>query len=188
MVPDVQIRTEIDKRQKRLQLTRKANFADKPTHRNGFLRAVRVAILSHPMQTQMMCDGTGCLNQLRGIHVQILATMKITQKTDTPEQITNEMFKRQFTRPLSINLDTRRCEKFEFNLISNMRSGFHHIIKSEDQSIIRQHLGLCRVNCLTAMIIMRGEAFDFVELTLPAFVSKSDPLFPYLIEGKHHPR
>ena len=35
---------------------------------------------------------------------------------------------------------------------------------------------------------MRGEAFDLIELTLPAFVSKSDPLFPYLIEGEHHPR
>ena len=38
------------------------------------------------------------------------------------------------------------------------------------------------------MIIMRGEAFDFIELTLTAFVSKSDPPLAYLIEGKHHPR
>lgn len=89
---------------------------------------------------------------------------------------------------VSIDLDARECEKRQFNLIRDVRDGLHHIVKSENDAVIRQNLGLRCVNCLGLIATAHRQTFDASELTLPAFVLESDPSFPHLIKGKHHPR
>ena len=60
-------------------------------------------------------------------------------------RLRDEVFKRQIARPLPVDLNARRCEKLQFNLVRDVRRGVHHIVKPQDQSIICQHLGVCGV-------------------------------------------
>ena len=103
---------EADKRKERSQLTLKANLTDESVHGDGSLSAAGIAILSHPAKAKLMPNSASSLNQRRGIHVEILAAMEVTQEADAAEQIPDEVFKRQVVCPLSIDFDAGGCEKF----------------------------------------------------------------------------
>ena len=94
VMPDVQMLAEADKREKRFQFALKANLTNEPVHRDGALRASRSARYSDPAKTELMPDGTGRLDQRRGIYVEVLAAMEVTQETDAAEEIADEVFKR----------------------------------------------------------------------------------------------
>ena len=83
-----------DKREKRPQLTLKANLTDESGHRDGSLNTVGIAILSNPAKTELMLNSTGSLNQRRGIYVEVFAAMEVAQETDAAEEIAGEVFKR----------------------------------------------------------------------------------------------
>ena len=141
-----------------------------------------------PAKIALVFDSTGGFNQCAGIYIQILAAVEITQETDTPEQIAEEVFKRQVARPFPVDFDTGVCDKFQFNCIRDVRCVIHHVVKPKYQPIICEHLGFCGVNRLGLMVAISRKAFDFFELTLPAFASDPDTPFAYLVERKHHPR
>ena len=88
---------------------------------------------------------------------------------------------------MSVDFDTGGCDKFEFNRISRVGRGLHHIGEAEDSSFVRQGLGLCGVNCLGRVVLPRGEAFHLLQLAPSTSSSVADAPPTYLMEGVHHP-
>ena len=114
--------------------------------------------------------------------------MEVAQQTDTTEQIADEMFKPEIARPASSDLDTRRCEEFEFDPVRGVRGGLHHIVRTEDYPFARQHLRLRRVDHLRRVIFAYWETFDAIKTAPSTFTRKSDAFLPHLVEGEYHPR
>ena len=114
--------------------------------------------------------------------------MEVAQQTDTTEQIADEMFKPEIARPASSDLDTRRCEEFEFDPVRGVRGGLHHIVRTEDYPFARQHLRLRRVDHLRRVIFAYWETFDAIKTAPSTFTRKSDAFLTHLVEGEYHPR
>ena len=114
--------------------------------------------------------------------------MEVAQQTDTTEQITDKVFKPEIARPASSDLDTRRCEEFEFDPVRGVRGGLHHIVRTEDYPFARQHLRLRRVDHLRQVAFTCGETFDAIKTAPSTFTRKSDAFLAHLVEGEYHPR
>ena len=115
--------------------------------------------------------------------------MEITQETDTPEQVAEEVFKRQIARPFPVDFDTGVCDKFQFNRIRDMsaRLASHRQVQESVHRLLASRFLRCKSSDWR-MATVSGKAFYFFELTLPALTSESDASFAYLVERKHHPR
>ena len=179
---------EEDKRKERCEITFEADSADEPTHGDSIRCAVRPVVCSKPTKMGFMCNGVSSLEQVRNIYVKILSAVKVTQRTDTAEQVADEVFKAEVTRPASSDLDTGWCEKFEFDPIQGVGIVMlYNIIWTKDCPSTSQHLRLRRVNYLRRVIFARRETFDAIKAAPSAFTSESDTSFTYLVESKHHP-